>query len=205
MRGPDRPITSMDGQKPFYGASSHGGFSNGGSKENQDGFFVCTDGEARGRVFVAGVLDGHGVNGRRVSDFVKSHLPKRVTESEKLQEDVPRALAAAYSETASALQGMNIDARQSGTTAVTCMRYDNQLFVANVGDSRCVLGREDTGSIRAVALSRDHKPEAPSEKERIFRCGGYVEPTHIPGHGFQGPSRVWHKRQQVSWTVMKLL
>jgi serine/threonine protein phosphatase PrpC len=39
----------------------------------------------------------------------------------------------------------------------------DRLYAANVGDSRAVLSR---GHI-AVPLSTDHKPETPSEKNRI--------------------------------------
>jgi serine/threonine protein phosphatase PrpC len=39
----------------------------------------------------------------------------------------------------------------------------DRYFVANIGDSRAVLSREDT----AIALSTDHKPDLPTEKNRI--------------------------------------
>jgi len=47
---------------------------------------------------------------------------------------------------------------------------DNQLFVANAGDSRCVLCRDG----QAVNMSDDHKPEDPDEQERIVNAGGRV-------------------------------
>lgn len=45
-----------------------------------------------------------------------------------------------------------------------------ELFVANAGDSRAVLGRAG----QAVALSEDHKPASTSEKQRITDAGGFV-------------------------------
>jgi len=49
------------------------------------------------------------------------------------------------------------------------MRED-KLFVANAGDSRCVLCRDGV----AVELSFDHKPEDDSERTRIEAAGGKV-------------------------------
>lgn len=46
----------------------------------------------------------------------------------------------------------------------------NTLYVANAGDSRCVLSRKG----RAVPLSADHKPEDEPERSRIERAGGVV-------------------------------
>ncbi len=47
---------------------------------------------------------------------------------------------------------------------------------------------------QAVPLSKDHKPDAAFERDRIARAGGYVEPTLV-GSSFQGPHRVWLRRQ----------
>jgi len=47
---------------------------------------------------------------------------------------------------------------------------DKELYVANAGDSRCVLCRDG----KAVNMSEDHKPEDASEQERIAKAGGRV-------------------------------
>lgn len=60
-----------------------------------------------------------------------------------------------------------------GSTAVValvCGGPTPEVFVANAGDSRCVLAR---GS-KAVALSRDHKPTLKVERRRILQAGGFV-------------------------------
>ena len=46
----------------------------------------------------------------------------------------------------------------------------------NVGDSRCILGREDaSGRIYPEEVTQDHKPDDPIEQRRIERLGGRVE------------------------------
>jgi protein phosphatase 1G len=64
----------------------------------------------------------------------------------------------------------NAPAIASGCTAVMTLLKDNVLYVANLGDSRCILSRNN----KALPLSSDHKPENQSEKERIERAGGQV-------------------------------
>eukprot|EP01101_Sappina_pedata_P007860 TRINITY_DN4234_c0_g2_i1.p1 TRINITY_DN4234_c0_g2~~TRINITY_DN4234_c0_g2_i1.p1 ORF type:complete len:219 (-),score=56.94 TRINITY_DN4234_c0_g2_i1:25-681(-) len=47
----------------------------------------------------------------------------------------------------------------------------SRIYFANAGDSRVVLASKN-GSICQVTL--DHKPDAPSEKERVEKTGGFV-------------------------------
>jgi protein phosphatase 1G len=44
------------------------------------------------------------------------------------------------------------------------------LFVANAGDSRCIVCRDG----KAIEMSADHKPEDQPEMERIEKAGGQV-------------------------------
>lgn len=58
----------------------------------------------------------------------------------------------------------------SGCTAVVALLVDCELFVANAGDSRCVVCRDG----KALEMSLDHKPEDEEELERIKKAGGRV-------------------------------
>ncbi|XP_059470654.1 uncharacterized protein LOC132193785 [Neocloeon triangulifer] len=69
---------------------------------------------------------------------------------------------------------------ESGTTAVVALLAKDKVTVANIGDSRAILGRVVKGEdgvtkVIAVELSKDHKPELPEEKERIENAGGEVD------------------------------
>lgn len=58
----------------------------------------------------------------------------------------------------------------SGCTAVVAVMQGKELFVANAGDSRCVVCRNG----KAIDMSVDHKPEDELERTRIERAGGRV-------------------------------
>ncbi len=61
-----------------------------------------------------------------------------------------------------------ISAFLSGTTGITALlRPKGRLLVANVGDSRAVLGRVKDGHVIPQSLSMDHSPEVPAEAARI--------------------------------------
>jgi len=64
----------------------------------------------------------------------------------------------------------NAPAITSGCTAVVALLKNNFLYVANLGDPRSVLSRNN----KAFPLSSDHKPEDQTEKQRIERAGGEV-------------------------------
>jgi serine/threonine protein phosphatase PrpC len=83
----------------------------------------------------------------------------------------------------------SLDCSCSGTTAVVVIRQGEDLVIANLGDSRAVLGTitEEDGVLRAVQLTTDLKPGLPREADRIKKSNGRVialkEEPHI--------QRVW--------------
>jgi len=66
-----------------------------------------------------------------------------------------------------------VDPLHVGCTAVVCCITEQEIAVANAGDSRAVLCRGG----KAIPLSQDHKPNDLKEKKRIQAAGGYVELT----------------------------
>ncbi|CAH1154102.1 unnamed protein product [Phaedon cochleariae] len=58
----------------------------------------------------------------------------------------------------------------SGCTAVVALLKGNELYVANAGDSRCIVCRNGN----AIDMSFDHKPEDDPERDRIVKAGGKV-------------------------------
>jgi protein phosphatase 2C family protein 2/3 len=64
-----------------------------------------------------------------------------------------------------------------GCTAVIVMIVGDRVICANVGDSRAILSRNRV----PICLSKDHKPNNPSERERINNAGGKVEADRVNG------------------------
>ncbi|KAF5957214.1 hypothetical protein HYC85_004439 [Camellia sinensis] len=65
-----------------------------------------------------------------------------------------------------------------GSTACVAIIRNNQLLVANAGDSRCVISRKG----QAYNLTRDHKPNLEAENERILKAGGSVRFGRVNGN-----------------------
>ncbi|KAE8692747.1 putative protein phosphatase 2C 52 [Hibiscus syriacus] len=69
----------------------------------------------------------------------------------------------------------NLDCFCSGSTAVSIVKQGSNLFMGYIGDSRAIMGSKDSsGSMAAVQLTIDLKPDLPREAERIKKCKGRV-------------------------------
>ena len=140
---------------------------------NQDSFLVL---RIEGQLSMYGVFDGHGRLGHDVSNFVKDILPKLIVQEEAFKkEDMRTALMNGFRKTQELIEietnEKRLDASASGTTCTIAIHKNDRLWVASVGDSRCILADSD---LRAIDATRDHKPEMPDEMERILKEGGVV-------------------------------
>jgi len=126
------------------------------------------------------VFDGHG--GGDSSAWLQDHFVPQFCASSYWQEykasgdtsTLSSAFKDTFLELDSALRISGADQR-SGSCAIACLITPSLYVCANLGDSRCVLGRiGDT-----VALSVDHKPECEEEEKRIVAAGGQV--TFVKG------------------------
>ncbi|KAE8672927.1 putative protein phosphatase 2C 52 [Hibiscus syriacus] len=69
----------------------------------------------------------------------------------------------------------DLDCFCSGSTAVTIIKQGPSLFMGYIGDSRAIMGSKDSnGSMVAIQLTVDLKPDLPKEAERIKKCKGRV-------------------------------
>eukprot|EP00927_Polykrikos_kofoidii_P066603 TRINITY_DN6216_c1_g2_i1.p1 TRINITY_DN6216_c1_g2~~TRINITY_DN6216_c1_g2_i1.p1 ORF type:complete len:557 (+),score=129.53 TRINITY_DN6216_c1_g2_i1:175-1671(+) len=126
-----------------------------------------------------GVFDGHG--GAACSAFAAKRLDEEIEKNGCPKDD------AAVKKLVLAIDKEFLDSEQpSGSTATMCIVEKpsapggkHRLRVINAGDSRVLLGRLDgtivDGGGTDQGLTTDHKPDHPSERERIYRCGGTVE------------------------------
>lgn len=86
-----------------------------------------------------------------------------------------------------------IDCKLSGTTCCTVLYTPEKMVIANIGDSRAVIGRLINKKWGHKNLSRDHKPSEPDESERIHKFGGRIRPMRDDDGSFIGPLRVYMK------------
>ncbi|KAG7550220.1 PPM-type phosphatase domain superfamily [Arabidopsis thaliana x Arabidopsis arenosa] len=152
------------------GKFSYGYASSAGKRSSMEDFFETRidgiDGEIVG---LFGVFDGHG--GARAAEYVKRHLFSNLITHPKFISDTKSAITDAYNHTDSELlKSENSHNRDAGSTASTAILVGDRLVVANVGDSRAVISRGG----KAIAVSRDHKPDQSDERERIENAGGFV-------------------------------
>eukprot|EP00741_Cyanophora_paradoxa_P004732 tig00000826_g4590.t1 len=122
------------------------------------------------------VYDGHG--GRGPVDFLSKRLHQTLLEElQKTPQNVQECIKQAYLKTDQAMR----DHQYAGTTAVTALiRKQNgvrTLYIANAGDSRCVLCRNG----KSVRLSYDHKASDPVEAQRCRDTGAFVVNSRVNG------------------------
>ena len=93
----------------------------------------------------------------------------------KLLGDITNSGTNANGETSN--EGLQLDS--IGCTANVILIEDRKkLYIANAGDSRCVLGRAG----KAVPLSFDHKPDNKEEKDRIEKAGSVIQEGRVDGN-----------------------
>mmetsp|Transcript_52281 Transcript_52281/g.96290 ORF Transcript_52281/g.96290 Transcript_52281/m.96290 type:complete len:385 (-) Transcript_52281:38-1192(-) len=148
---------------------------------NQDSWTIM---KVDGDFSIYGVFDGHGQAGHDVSNFVKETMPKLIVKDGRFKTaEQPRMLADVFKKTQSLVATSDklnkLRAQMSGTTATVAIQdhINQKLTLAHVADSSAVLGTFTTPlkqAIRAIRLTRDHKPNLQDEKERIESNGGRV-------------------------------
>lgn len=124
-----------------------------------------------------------------VAHYVAKYFPTRLLETKQLTPDMPTHEFVHRARCAFEESIMGIDAEmqqlqevesgqdQSGSTSVMTLLSGSHICCANTGDSRACLCREGI----AVALSHDHKPYHPGEKERIELAGSHVKFNRVNG------------------------
>jgi serine/threonine protein phosphatase PrpC len=93
-------------------------------------------------------------------------------------------------------QNGEFNVQLSGTTVTSAFFSGNQLYTANVGDSRTILisiDEQNKQQVKIKQVTTDHKPESPNESKRILNEGGRVAQAQDMRGRSSGPQRVWLK------------
>jgi len=125
------------------------------------------------------VFDGHA--GFKVSEHCAKHLLEAIIQSEDFKNsDVVKAIHSGFLKLDNKMRDipeLASGADKSGTTAVCAFISNENIYIANCGDSRAVLCRNAV----PIFSTQDHKPILPSEKERIVNAGGSVMVQRVNG------------------------
>lgn len=135
------------------------------------------------KVFI-GVYDGHGGKEAAIyaSQTLHTVLAEKIGQNQLSTEELLNVFKETYLETDSRMKGSTVPAHH-GCTAATCLitrskeGEKRQLFVANAGDARVVLCRQD----KAIRLTEDHKASDEKEQKRIQEAGGFIINGRVNG------------------------
>uniref|UniRef100_A0A7S0WRT3 protein-serine/threonine phosphatase n=2 Tax=Pyramimonas obovata TaxID=1411642 RepID=A0A7S0WRT3_9CHLO len=161
----------------------------------QDQCTVIEEFENNKNQIFMGVFDGHGKVGCGdvVAKKTKDYLPNKMLQlraSGRYQkfgppdQPLPDVATSAYerafdSVSRQILREMREKSNMAGSTAITVFMSGSAIHVANVGDSRAILGRrvatEPSGTMRVIELSKDQTPFRRDERERILSMFPDVE------------------------------
>ena len=117
------------------------------------------------------VYDGHGGNG--CSLYLKDNLHSFIKEFsiEGLRNAITEAENDFIKNKATTSEGEKGDT--SGSCGCMLMIHNNRCIIANVGDSRCVIIKNE----KVDFTTTDHKPNTEEERERITKAGGRIYQT----------------------------
>jgi serine/threonine protein phosphatase PrpC len=185
------------------------GLSGDEKKVNQDRDFIFHNFVSGFENIFMGVCDGHGFFGHEISEFIKENLPmdlNRIIKSKKLdlnKDDLSKVLIETFKmENESLKRYKQIDSDLSGSTCVSVIYTPKKLIIANLGDSRCVLGTKNKNEWKYINLSRDHKPDIKEEADRIKKKGVRIRPMIDEDGNFVGPMRVYMKDKDMPGLAM---
>ena len=66
----------------------------------------------------------------------------------------------------------NFQLDKSGSCALVMIIIESDCYIANLGDSRAILSENRSSNL--YKLTKDHKPNDSSERERIENSGGNI-------------------------------
>ncbi|KAL4432611.1 hypothetical protein ABPG74_004904 [Tetrahymena malaccensis] len=205
--------TKQIGVVHAYGANTHQGLIRGYNEDRVSIILNMVKPQEKSHVadwpnisFFA-IYDGHG--GAQCADFLRDQLHFYIIKDEEFPKNPQRAIHNGFVKAEDAfikITESQIPLDKSGSCAIVVMLINEQIYVANLGDSRAVLSQNNGQKV--IGLTVDHKPNHPDEEKRIIMNGGKIYQSQIPTmqpkqypQFVKGPHRVLPGRLAVSRTL----
>ena len=203
-------------QKAFYNISAYGFNSYSGTEKehNEDRIkvivnyqktYTVNNKQISPNISYFGIFDGHG--GDACSNFLKDKLDSFIFNSKFFPAYPIQAIKDGFAVAENTFMREAIDKDsnvidKSGSCACVILIINDTLYAINLGDSRALLSSNSGQTL--TQITRDHKPNDPSEKERIENAGASVFYANVVivdgnevilkesdfGEGFKFPYRI---------------
>ena len=132
------------------------------------------------------IFDGH--NGEHCAEFLRKNLLQYIYTNPNFPRNIEKAIKEGFIKAdqdyllnfSDMYQNRNSNGNipvyelcnNSGSCGLILLIVDTKIYIANVGDSRCLVSCQN-GKVQKD-VTRDHKPEFPYEKQRIYSHGGSI-------------------------------
>ena len=128
-------------------------------------------------------------------DLIYKDIPFNSHDFNELKLQISESL---YRTHMSLKEKFKIDTDYSGSTFCSIFFYSKQIYCANVGDSRAILGTFyfDDNLWKTKQLTIDHLPDSPNEQKRIMQFNGRVDRLKNEFGEEVGPYRVFEKANE---------
>ena len=139
------------------------------------------------------IYDGHA--GNKCAEYLKNNLHNFIFESKYFPSEPIKAIKQGFDKCESKFIETNQTKNKndknkilqnydhSGSCAIIIIILNDICYTINLGDSRALYSYNS--GINFYQLSRDHKPNDPIEKARIYKAGGSVYKTNLASYGFR--------------------
>jgi serine/threonine protein phosphatase PrpC len=125
------------------------------------------------KINIFGIYDGHG--GKYISKYLSEKIPDYFKKNDVQYPLSGRYVRNVFKEIQNDLEKNHSSySEYCGSTCLLAIDYIHEqkrfIDIINLGDSRCVISRGNKANI----ITSDHKPNWPTEKERIKKMGGEI-------------------------------
>ena len=134
------------------------------------------------KISLFSIYDGHA--GNKCCEYLKTYLHHYIFDSTFFPQNPIKAIEEGFkncennflnSIKTEKTENQIIDS--SGSCAIIILIINDSCYIANLGDSRALYSFDD--GKKFYQLSRDHKPNDPLERKRIYKAGGSIYKTNL--------------------------